>query len=108
MTVDGGREGFRVTYQPMLGKQSLLDYVCDRKAGVGELRWSTLANSTSTPYLWTFEWRSKYACPVGSGGGGDDSDTDGLAISIGWILLIWCVSLTERHSHTKSCSVEQN
>jgi hypothetical protein len=86
--VDKGVEGFRVNMQMMADKTSTIDYVCDEKAGTGSLAWTNVPNAQSKPpYLYAFEWRTQYACPIGGGGGGGAS-SGGETLSIGWILVI--------------------
>jgi hypothetical protein len=87
--VMSGEEGFRVAYEAGFANiTSTLDYVCDKAAGVGDLVWTSLANNSAPPYVYAFEWRTAYACPVGGGGGGRSED-DGW--SAGFILLVACL-----------------
>jgi hypothetical protein len=92
--VASGQEGFSITFAPVSQRGSIVNYICDPSAGVGQFKWITIPPSGGTTMMWTFEWRTQYACPTGGGGGGGGgggSASSGGGISGGWIFVIWCV-----------------
>ncbi len=58
-----GGEGFAVAYGVVNSRGSIVNYVCDPSSGVGHFEWVHIPSAGNPPYIWTFEWRTAYACP---------------------------------------------